>query len=112
MSALGGDSGTTGTQDLSKSGSLNLTPAAGGLTFAGIVNTVAANTSGTLAVNSQNTSGTNTLSGQFFLDSNLKITHYTVSGAGLLVLSGGRKMDLASTTPSSSSTCPPVARST
>ena len=54
-------------------GSFNLTPASGGLTYAGIVNSVASNTSGALSVNSQNTSGTNTLSGFIVLDSNLAI---------------------------------------
>jgi hypothetical protein len=71
---LGGDFGNTGNQNLTKSGTFNLTPATGGVTFPGVVNSVTGNTSGTLAVNSQNTSGTNTLSGHIALDSELKIT--------------------------------------
>ena len=78
-----------------RSGTLNLTPAAGGLTFAGIVNTMALNTSGTLAVNSQNTSGTNTLSGQFFLDSNLRITQ---TAGGTLALNNATGPDLKGNT--------------
>ena len=71
---LGGDFATTGSQNLGQSGTFNLVPATGGLTFAGVVNSVTGNTSGTLTVNSQNTSGTNTLSNQVALDSALKIT--------------------------------------
>jgi hypothetical protein len=71
---LGGDFGTTGNQNLTKSGTFNLTNAAGGQTFGGVINSVLNNTSGALAVNSQNTSNTNTLSGHVALDSNLTIT--------------------------------------
>ena len=71
---LGGDFGNTGNQDQTKTGTFNLTVAAGGQTFSGVVNSVSGNTSGTLAVNSQNTSGANTLSGHIALDSALKIT--------------------------------------
>ncbi len=70
---LGGDFTATGNQNLALGGSFNLTPASGGLMYAGIVNSVAGNTSGALSVNSQNTSGTNTLSGFIVLDSNLAI---------------------------------------
>ena len=69
---LGGDFATTGTQNLALGATFNLTPATGGLTFAGVVNSVASNTSGALVVNSQNTSGTNTLSNQIALDSALR----------------------------------------
>ena len=76
---LGGDFGTSGFQDLTKGGTFAFTPAAGGLTFAGVVNSVASNTSGALLVDSQDTSGTNTLSGHIALDSPLTIQQ---SGAG------------------------------
>src|SRR5439155_24222523 len=68
---LGGDFGNTGNQDQTKTGTFNLTVAAGGQTFSGVINSVSGNTSGTLAVNSQNTSGANTLSGHIALDSAL-----------------------------------------
>ena len=84
---LGGDFGTTGDQDLSKSGTLNLTPSAGGVSYAGIINSVGSNTSGALAVNSQNTSGTNTLSGAIILDSNLAISQ--AAGGTLALTTGG-----------------------
>lgn len=70
---LGGDFGTTGTQNLALGATLNLTPASGGLTVTGVINSVTANTSGSLVINSQNTNGTNTLSGTVFLDSALAI---------------------------------------
>ncbi len=81
---LGGDFGATGNQDLTKSGTFNLTPTTGGLTFSGTVNSVTSNTSGALMVNSQNTSGTNTLSGLIVLDSNLTINQ---AAGGTLTLS-------------------------
>ncbi len=76
---LGGDFGTTTFQDLTKGGTFNLTAPSGGLTFASTINTISGNTSGTLAINSQNTSGANALTGGFFLDSNLQVSQ---TGAG------------------------------
>lgn len=70
---LGGDFATTGAQDLTKGATLNLTAAGGGQTFASTINTVGSNTSNALVVNSQNTTGTNTLSGFVVLDSALTI---------------------------------------
>lgn len=70
---LGGDFGTTGSQNLAQGGIFNLVDAAGGQTFAATINPVANNT-GTLQINSQNSSGINTLSGNIFLDSNLAIS--------------------------------------
>ena len=72
---LGGDFSTSGAQDLTQSATFNVGTAgsAGGLTFASTINSVLGNTSGTLAINSLNTSNTNTLSGQIALDSNLRI---------------------------------------
>jgi fibronectin-binding autotransporter adhesin len=70
---LGGDFGTTGAQNLAKAGTFNLAAASGGQTFAGVINSVSGNTSGTLAANSQNTSGTNVFSGHIALDAPLKI---------------------------------------
>ena len=86
---LGGDFGTTGTQDLTRAATFNLTPATGGLTFAGIVNSVSGNTSGALVVNSQNTSGTNTLSNQIALDSALKITQAAGGTLAITQVKGG-----------------------
>ncbi len=71
---LGGDFGVTGYQDLALGGTLNLTATSGGQTFASIINPVANNTSGALNVNSQNTSGTNTISGGIYLDSPLNVS--------------------------------------
>jgi fibronectin-binding autotransporter adhesin len=70
---LGGDFTTTGTQNLALGATLNLTAMAGGLTHTGTINAVGGNTSGSLVINSQNTSGTNTLSGTLFLDSALAV---------------------------------------
>ena len=86
---LGGDFGTTGTQDLTKGATLNFTPAAGGLTYSGVINPVSSNTSGALVVNSQNTSGTNTLSGQIALDSNLAITQAAGGTLNITQVKGG-----------------------
>lgn len=74
---LGGDFGNTGFQDQTKTGTLQLIAATGGQTFSNTINSVTGNTSGTLAVNSLNTSGTNTLSGHIATDSALKITQTT-----------------------------------
>ena len=86
---LGGDFATTGTQNLALGATFNLTPATGGLTFAGVVNSVASNTSGALVVNSQNTSGTNTLSNQIALDSALKITQSAGGTLAITQVKGG-----------------------
>ncbi len=86
---LGGDFATTGTQNLALGATFNLTPAPGGLTFAGVVNSVASNTSGALVVNSQNTSGTNTLSNQIALDSALKITQAAGGTLAITQVKGG-----------------------
>ncbi len=100
---LGGDSGNTGTQDLTKGATFNLTNATGGQTFAGIINPVAGNTSGALLVNSQNTSGTNTLSGSIFLDAPLTVQVGTggtlastgvISNGALLTKMGGGILNL------------------
>src|SRR5205823_165357 len=86
---LGGDFGNTGNQDLTKSGTFNLAVATGGQTFAGVVNSVTLNTSAALAVNSQNTSGTNTLSGHIALDSNLLITQANGGTLNITQAKGG-----------------------
>ncbi len=71
---LGGDNQGAGvTVVATKSGTFNLTASGGGQTFSGVINSVSGNTSGTLAVNSQASSGVNTLSGHIALDSNLRI---------------------------------------
>ena len=91
---LGGDYGNTGYQNLALGGTLNLTATTGGQTFASVINPVTNNTSGALSVNSQNTSGVNTISSSIYLDSSLAINQ---AGGGNLVLSGGT-IDLKSNT--------------
>jgi autotransporter-associated beta strand protein len=81
---LGGDFGNTGNQDQTKAGTLQLTSTTGGQTLTNIINSVTGNTSGALVVNSLATSGTNTLSGNIFLDSNLKMSQ---SSGGTLNIS-------------------------
>jgi fibronectin-binding autotransporter adhesin len=81
---LGGDLGT-GNQNLALGGTVNLTPVAGGLTYSGLINSVTGNTSGALLIDSQNTSGTNTLSGSIFLDSPLRLQ---VAAGGSLAVTG------------------------
>ena len=82
---LGGDFGNTGYQDLTKGGTFNLMSGTGGQTFAGIINTVGGNTSGALLIRSQNTSGTNTISGSIYLDSPLNVQ---ATKGGTLALTG------------------------
>jgi fibronectin-binding autotransporter adhesin len=82
---LGGDFGTTGNQNQSKNGIFQLTATNGGQVFNGTINTVGGNTSNALLIDSKNTSGTNSLGGSIFLDSNLTIQN---SANGLLQLSG------------------------
>jgi len=84
---LGGDFGNTGNQDQTKNGIFQLTSATGGQNFGSTINSVTGNTSGNLQVNSLNTSGTNTISGGIFLDSQLKISE--TNAGGTLALSGG-----------------------
>ncbi len=86
---LGGDFATTGTQNLGLGATFNLTPLPGGLTFAGVVNSVANNTSGALVVNSQNSSGTNILSNQVALDSALQITQAAGGTLNITQAKGG-----------------------
>ncbi|HSV13002.1 MAG TPA: autotransporter-associated beta strand repeat-containing protein, partial [Tepidisphaeraceae bacterium] len=92
---LGGDFGTTGTQDLTKGGTFNLTATGGGTTYAGVINSVALNTSGALAVNSNNTSGANTLSGHVALDSALQ---FTQASGGTLNITQARAGGVGTTT--------------
>lgn len=70
---LGGDLSTTGSQNLAQGGTLQFTVASGGQSFGSVINTVTGNTSGALLIDSANTSGTNTISGAVFLDSNLRV---------------------------------------
>lgn len=81
---LGGDFGATGTQNLALGATLQLTPLTGGLMINALINTVSNNTSGALLIDSQNTSGINTLAGDFYLDSDLKVQQAT---GGTLLLS-------------------------
>jgi autotransporter-associated beta strand protein len=74
---LGGDFGNTGNQNQTLGGTLALTPAAGGITFGSTINAVSGNTSNALRIDSQNTSGTNTLTSGIFLDSDLRISQAT-----------------------------------
>lgn len=82
---LGGDFGNTGNQNQAQGGTFALAAAAGGQTFTNTINTVSGNTSGALVVDSQNTSNTNTISGNIFLDSGLKIQQ---AAGGTLALTG------------------------
>ena len=103
---LGGDFATTGTQDLSKGATFRLASATGGQTFASNINSVTGNTSGALLVDSQNTSGTNTISGSVFLDSPLTFQQAAggtlaitgvVSNASSLTKSGAGTLTLSNT---------------
>lgn len=83
---LGGDFGTTGNQNQTLGAKLQFTDLTGGQSFGGTINTTSGNSSNALLVESLNTSGTNTLSGGVFLDSDLKTL---VSAGGALSFSGG-----------------------
>jgi fibronectin-binding autotransporter adhesin len=74
---LGGDFGNTGNQNQTLGGTLQFTNLTGGQSFASVINTVSGNTSGALLIDSQNTSNTNTISGNIFLDSNLRVQQAT-----------------------------------
>ena len=91
---LGGDFGTTGTQDQTKGATFALTEANGSQSFSSTVNTVTGNTSGALLIDSQNTSGTNTISSSVFLDSDLK----TQTAAGGTLLYQGGSFDIKNRT--------------
>ena len=82
---LGSDFVGSGNINNAGGATFQLTNTAGGQAFAGVLNTGGGNTSNALAVNSLNTSGTNTLSGNLFLDSNLTVTQ---SSSGTLTLTG------------------------
>jgi fibronectin-binding autotransporter adhesin len=82
---LGGDFGNTGNQNQTLGGTFNLASLTGGQNFGSTINSVSGNTSGALAVQSLNSSGTNTISGSIFLDSALAIKN---TAGGTLVLSG------------------------
>jgi MYXO-CTERM domain-containing protein len=83
---LGGDFGTTGSQNQTLAATLALTPAAGGVSFGSTINAVSGNTSGNLRIDSQNTSGTNNITSGVFLDSDLRILQ---AAGGTLAFSTG-----------------------
>ncbi len=83
---LGGDFGTTLTQNLALGATFALTNASGGQSFSSGINTVGSNTSNALLIDSQNTSGTNTISSAIALDSGLRIQQ---AAGGSLTFSGG-----------------------
>jgi autotransporter-associated beta strand protein len=83
---LGGDFGNTGNQNQTLGGRLDLNVPTGGVTFSSTINTVSGNTSGVLQVNSGNSSGTNTITGGVFLDSDLEVQ---TTGGGTLAFSTG-----------------------
>ena len=74
---------------------VNLTSASGGQNISSTINPVSTSGGGTLMVNSQNTSGTNTLSGHLGLDRNLTITQ---SGGGILAITQARAGGVSTTT--------------
>jgi len=88
---LGGDFGNTGNQNQTLGGTLVLTPAAGGLTVPSTINTVTGNTSNALLIDSQNTSGTNTISGSVFLDTDLRVQQAV---GGTLSFAGSNSIDV------------------
>ncbi len=63
--------------------SINLSTTTGGTTLSSVINPVTTSGSGNLSINSQNTSGTNTLSGHIGMDRNLTVTQ---SAGGTLSL--------------------------
>lgn len=71
---LGGDLGNTGNQNQTLGGTLQFTVLSGGQSFGSTINTVTGNTSTALLIDSQNTSNTNTITGNIFLDSDLAFT--------------------------------------
>ena len=79
---LGSTSGT------SVDAAINLTTTTGGTVIGSVVNPVATSGSGTLSINSQNTSGTNTFSGHFGNDRNLSINQ--AAGSGTLAFTQAR----------------------
>jgi autotransporter-associated beta strand protein len=94
---LGGDFGNTGNgqnngtnssgnNTTGTGGTLQFTSLTGGQSFASVINTVTGNTSNALLIDSLNTSGTNTLAGASFLDSDLKTQ---VATGGTLSFTGG-----------------------
>ncbi len=83
---LGGDFGNTGNQNQTLGGTLQFTSLTGGQSFASVINTVTGNSSGSLLIDSLNTSGTNTLAGASFLDADLKTQ---VASGGTLSFTGG-----------------------
>ena len=66
---LGGDFGNTGNQNQTLGGTLQFAVATGGQSFGSIINAVSGNTSGALLIDSTNTAGVNTISGNIFLAS-------------------------------------------
>jgi fibronectin-binding autotransporter adhesin len=80
---LGGDFGNTGNQNQTLGGTMKFTVAGGGQSFGSTINTVTGNSSGALLIDSTNTSGTNTISGNIFLDSNLRVQQ--ASGGALAI---------------------------
>ena len=70
---LGGDFGNTTNQNQTLGGTLQFTVLTGGQSFGSIINSVSGNTSNALLIDSLSTSGTNTISGNIFLDSALRV---------------------------------------
>src|SRR6202030_669331 len=68
---------------------LALTPSTGGVSLANIINPGYSGGTGTYLIDSQNTSGTNTLSGASFLDYNLTVQQAGTSASGALLFQGG-----------------------
>ena len=88
---LGGDYGNTSNQDQTKGGTFSLTSPTGGQTYAGIINSVAGNTSGKLVIYSANTSGTNIINGASYLDSGLIVSN---AAGGTLLANASTAFDV------------------
>jgi len=82
---LGGDFGNTTNQNQTLGGTLALTSGTGGQTFSSIIDSVSGNSSNALYLKSLNISGTNTVSGNVFLDSSLSVQN---SNNGTLLFNG------------------------
>lgn len=100
---LGGDFGNTGQLNPALGGTLKFSNAAGGIVFGNVINAVSGNTSGALAIVSQNSGGsTNQITGSIFLDSSLAVSQ--VGGGTLRLGATDVKAQTLTLTPASGGT--------